>query len=99
MSPVEQLDIVEKCLLMNKKQAFGNTNKKMTAADLYAIVFLPGRANNEVLCTKGERKSNGKLLNYYEKNSGLDKNKDNKITKTDLAQHLAAKRVNESIFA
>ena len=99
MSPVEQLDIVEKCLLMNKKQAFGNTNKKMTAADLYAIVFLPGRANNEVLCTKGERKSNGKLLNFYEKNSGLDKNKDNKITKTDLAQHLAAKRVNESIFA
>ena len=39
------------------------------------------------------------LLNFYEIYSGLDKNKDNKITKTDLAQHLAAKRVNESIFA
>ena len=99
MSPIEQLDLVEKCLLMNKKQAFGNTNKKMTAADLYAITFLPGRANNEVLCTKGERKKDGKLLNYYEKNSGLDKNGDNKITKSDLAQHLQGKRVNESIFA
>ena len=99
MSPIEQLDIVEKCLLMSKKQAFGNTNKKLSAADLYAITFLPGRANNEVLCTKGERGRNGKLLNYYEQNSGLDKNKDNKITKTDLAQHLQTKRVDESMFA
>lgn len=99
MSPIEQLDLAEKYFLMTKKQTFGNTNRKMTAADLYAVTFLPGRAGSEVLCRKGERRRDGKLLSYYESNSGLDKNGDNKITKTDLAQHLATKRVNESIFA
>lgn len=99
MSPIEQLDLAEKYFLMAKKQTFGNTNRKMTAADLYAVTFLPGRAGSEILCRKGERRRDGKLLSYYESNSGLDKNGDNKITKTDLAQHLATKRVDESMFA
>ena len=90
MSPVEQLDLAEKYLSIAKSYKFPS-NARLDAADLYAITFLPGRADREILCTSGE--------NYYSANRGLDKNGDGKITKSDLAQHLAGKRVNESVFA
>ncbi len=89
MSPIEQLDLAEKYLIIAKNYRF-SPNARLSAADLYSITFLPGRADREVLCRSGE--------NYYEQNKGLDKNKDGKITKSDLSQHLARKRVNESIF-
>lgn len=96
MSPMEQLDLTEKYLKIAKSYKF-SSDAKLSAADLYAITFLPGRADREVLCTKGERGKNGQLLNYYESNP-LDKDGDNKITKSDLEKHLAGKYVNESIF-
>lgn len=96
MPAMEQLDLVEKYLKIAKSYKF-SSNARLSAADLYAITFLPGRADREVLCTKGERNSKGQLLNYYESNP-LDKDGDNKITKSDLEKHLAGKRVNESIF-
>ncbi len=96
MPALEQLDLVEKYLKITTKKFNG---KKLSAADLYASVYLPARAKKELLATKGERKSNGKLLNYYESNKGLDFNGDDKITKTDLAKHLAKKRVSLETFA
>lgn len=96
MSAIEQLDLVEKYLTIAKSYSF-SPNARLSAGDLYAITFLPGRANREVLCTKGEKNANGQLLNYYESNP-LDVDGDNKITKSDLEKHLAKKHVNESIF-
>ena len=100
MSALEQLDLAEKYLLIAKSYTF-DKNAKLSAEDLYALNFLPGRANREVLCTKGERDKNGKLLGYYEGpgNSGLDKNKDNKITKDELGERIRNKYVDDSLFA
>ena len=98
MTAVEQLDLVEKYLKIAKSRVFGE-NERLSAANLYAITFLPARANRLTLCTKGEKDSEGRLLGYYEKNQGLDLNNDDKITKGELAQRINNKRVNESIFA
>ena len=84
MSAVEQMDLVEKYLLRCKKMAFPS-NAKLSGADLYSLIFLPGRASRETLTTRGE--------GYYNANRGLDKNGDGKITKGDLAQHIDSKRV------
>lgn len=80
MSAVEQMDYVEKYLLMNKR-ATGNSNKKLSGGDLYSLIFLPARANRDILCTTGEK--------YYSWNKGLDINKDGKITKAELSQRVA----------
>lgn len=101
MSPVEQLDYVEKFYLKARKtRGFGD--KKFTAADLYAITFLPARANRNVLCVKGERwesgRKKGQLKNWYEANTVFDKNKDGKIEKAELQEQMNACRVNENIF-
>ena len=90
MSPIEQLDLVEKLLIMAKSMKFP-ANKKLSAADLYSIIFLPARADRNVLCVRGEA--------FYNQNKGLDKNGDGKITKSDLAKHLSEKYVDESVFA
>ncbi len=92
MSAVEQLDYVEKYLSMMKKSAGFKPNDKLSGADLYALIFLPAYAKQDVLT----QKSDGKRYAY---NSGLDLDKDGKITKTDLAARITSKRVNESIFA
>lgn len=91
MSPTEQLDYVEKYYLKNKKIAGYNTNEKLDAGDLYALTFLPARAKRETLTVNTE--------SYYRWNKGLDINGDGKISKTELAQRVASRRVNESIFA
>lgn len=95
MSAMEQLDLVEKFYKITT-QKFGG--KKLSAADLYASTYLPGRATNEVLCRKGERNSDGSLKGYYESNIGLDMNGDGMITKEDLDKRLAKKRVNLDTF-
>ena len=96
MSAIEQLDLAEKFYKITT-QKFGG--KKLSAADLYASTYLPGRATNEVLCRKGERNSDGSLKSYYESNIGLDINGDGMITKEDLNKRLAKKRVNLDTFA
>lgn len=90
MSPMEQLDLVEKYLTIAKSYTF-HPNAKLSAGDLYAITFLPGRANQEVLCRNGEE--------FYRQNKGLDVNNDGVISKKDLELRLAKKHVNESIFS
>ena len=52
-----------------------------SAGRLYAYVFLPARANREVLTQAGE--------NYYESNKGLDIDRDGIITIADLDARLA----------
>jgi hypothetical protein len=52
-----------------------------SAGQLYAYVFLPGRARREVLTTAGEA--------FYEANRGLDMNSDGRITIADLDARMA----------
>jgi hypothetical protein len=52
-----------------------------SAGRLYAYVFLPGRANREVLTSQGEA--------YYDANRGLDMDRDGNITITDLDVRMA----------
>ena len=91
MSPVEQLDYVEKYLVKFKKAAGFKKHEKLDSGDLYALVFLPGRAKREIITDASEI--------YYKPNApALDINNDGKITKTELAQRMSTHRVNESIF-
>ena len=77
MSAVEQLDYVEKYLIAMKKEAGFTTDAQLSLGDLSALVFLPKYAKNNVLTRDGEK--------YYSANIALDTNKDNKITKSELA--------------
>jgi len=91
MSPTQQLDYVEKFFNVIKKQA-GMEGKKLSGADLYSLVFLPGRANRSVLTQQGE--------NFYSYNKGLDLDKNGDISKQDLARRVASCYVDESkVFA
>ncbi len=84
MDALEQLDYVEKYLKIAKSYKFSE-DAKLSAGDLYAIVYLPGRADREVLSVKGE--------NYYNSNIGLDINRDGKITKAELENRVNHFRV------
>lgn len=75
MSAYDQLDYVAKFYKMNKK-AYKMGDGPMSAGDLYSLVFLPGRANRNVLTSSNEL--------YYKANAGLDMDGDGKITKADL---------------
>ena len=99
MSATEQLTYVEKFLENAKKSAGFKSDAKLSGADLYSLVFLPGRAKRDVLCEKGETKANGKLLKYYEANKGTDLNGDGKITKAELGQRIEKFRVSEIAVA
>lgn len=98
MSPLEQLDLVEKTIMDSKTRAGIPKNATLSKGDLYALIFLPARANNEVLAVKGETSKNGKLLRYYEGNAPLDKNKDGKITKSEMAARIDNKYVSDESF-
>jgi len=91
MSPTQQLDYVEKFFNTIKKQA-GMDGKRLSGADLYSLVFLPGRANRSVLTQQGE--------NFYSANRGLDLDRNGDISKQDLARRVASCYVDESrVFA
>ena len=75
MTAVQQLPYVEKYFKSVRVQPGSSAGR------LYAYVFLPGRANREVLTQAGE--------NYYESNKGLDIDRDGKITIADLDARLA----------
>ena len=74
---------------MRAKQAAG-LKGRLSAGDLYALVFLPGRAKREVLTVKGEK--------YYNQNKGVDMDHNGDISKTDLARRIRAKYVSDSSF-
>jgi len=58
-----------------------NLPRGASAGTLYAYVFLPGRAQRQILARAGE--------NFYEANRGLDMNKDGMITIEDLDMRMA----------
>jgi len=87
MSAEEQLVYVEKCIASSKKMAGFSSSDKLDTGTLYSLVFLPAFAKRDVLATKGSA--------YYNYNSGLDLNKDGKITKQDLA-HRIRKKISEA---
>ncbi|MGN1125659.1 MAG: lytic transglycosylase domain-containing protein [Candidatus Gastranaerophilaceae bacterium] len=90
MSPTQQLDYVEK-YLNNAKNISGLKGRNLTAGDLYALIFMPSKAKNEVLTSVGNRS--------YSANKGLDLNKDGCITKQELGAKVMKRHVDESIFA
>ncbi len=90
MKPIKQLDYVEKYLAQNKSAAGFSSGHKLSAGELYALIFLPARASRQVLATRGET--------YYSANRGLDKNKDGKITKDELGNRVISKRVSDTSF-
>ena len=91
MSPMEQLDLVEKTFL-KAKEKYGFANAELSKGDLYTLIFLPARAKQEVLARKGEGNR------YYEANAGLDANKDGKITKEEMAVRIDKKYVSDESF-
>lgn len=82
MSPEEQLDYVEKYLVKAKASAGIDEDEKISGGTLYALIFLPARANKNILASQGEGN------NYYEHNKALDKNKDGNISITELDQRV-----------
>lgn len=90
MTPIQQLDYVEKFYIKNKAAAGFGANDKLSAGDLYALTFLPARAKREELTNSTE--------NYYNANKNLDINKDGKITKSELAQRVRNSYVSDSSF-
>lgn len=90
MTPEQQLDYVEKFYLMNRR-TYVKSNRQLSAGDLYTLTFLPAYVNQEVLTSQGHK--------FYNANKGLDVDGDGHITKSDLAQRVARKQVDESIFA
>lgn len=78
MSRAQQMRFVEKFF-----EPYASGLSGASPGKLYAYVFLPGRANREVLTQAGE--------NYYEQNKGLDMNRDGKITIADLDQRIMQK--------
>ncbi|MCM1010302.1 MAG: transglycosylase SLT domain-containing protein [Fusobacterium sp.] len=92
MSPLEQLDYVEKFYL-NARKTRGWGNKKFTGADLYALTLAPAHAKREVLYVKGTKN--------YAANKNIDLkygDANGKIEKSDLQAYMNANRVNENIF-
>jgi len=81
MTPVEQLDYVEKYLTYWKKEVGFSNDKQLSAGDLYALVAQPKNATKEVLIVAGTE--------AYEKNKkSWDRNNDKRITKSELGECL-----------
>jgi len=90
MTPIQQLDYVEKFFEMNLKNT-KMQGKRLSAGDLYTLVFMPAKVHGEVICQAGSKE--------YAANKGLDANKDGVVTKSELGNRIISHRVDESIFA
>ena len=91
MDKIQQMKYVEKYLIKAKSAAGFDKNEKLSAGQLYALVFLPAKAKQEILAQRGEK--------YYTYNEGTDINKDGRITKSELDQRVQKFRVDESQLA
>lgn len=90
MTPIQQLDYVEKFFEMNLRNT-KMQGKRLSAGDLYTLVFMPAKVHGEVICQAGSKE--------YAANKGLDANKDGVVTKSELGNRVIRHRVDESIFA
>lgn len=91
MSAYDQLDYVEKFLIMAKNRSALKNKAKLSAGDLYTLIFMPAKAGKETIATRGSKE--------YSWNKGLDTNKDGIISNTELGNRVISHHVNESIFA
>ncbi len=81
MNVEQQLVYVKKYLINAKRSAGFAPNEKLSNGQLYALVFMPGKAKKDILCSAGTK--------AYAWNKGLDANKDGKITTQELGQRIA----------
>jgi molecular chaperone GrpE (heat shock protein) len=97
MTDIEQLDYVEKYIVMWKHS--NKIKNKLTLADLYLLVFAPSKMNgsddNTTLYKEG--------TNYYEANKSIDTDGKDGITKKELAKraydsHIEGKAYKEKKF-
>lgn len=87
MTRKEQMVYVEKYLVKV------GVKKDMTPADIYALVYLPGRYADNAKGSYGSPERMSTVLTvageqFYEQNKGLDYNKDGKTTLYDLYEEL-----------
>lgn len=80
MTALEQLDYVEKYLQQQKTRAGFSSTHHLNSGELYALIFRPKYAKNNVVAREGEL--------AYKNNKILDTNKDGMITKQDLSNIL-----------
>jgi hypothetical protein len=95
MDAIQQLDLVEKFFQENLKDRSSANPKNVI--DLYTLNFLPGaggygQGNDYIIAEK-----DGRYSWAYDGNDGLDKDKDGRITRGDLEEHLN-KKVNEYLL-
>ena len=92
MSAEQQLVYVEKYLQRAKGQAKFAPDHKLSSGELYALVFMPAKAKQEVLCSAGSK--------AYTQNKGLDRsnNRDGQITKGDLTAKMESVKNSFSRF-
>ena len=86
MTATEQLSVVEKYFLQNKKTFGFSTSDAIDAGTLYTLCFLPACSKSNLIC------NNTNTYTWaYNGNKGLDTNGDGAITKSDLAARLDKK--------
>lgn len=92
MTAIEQLDYVEIFLLKQKKYR-GISDKELDAKTLYCLVLYPTLTNKKDDAIFAEKNGKGNSAIRYQKNNGLDRNNDGKITRGELDSALDAYRV------
>ena len=90
MSATEQMVYVREYMTKAKKNAGFSESDKLTAGQVYSLVFMPARAKREVLTTSDEL--------AYQWNAPTDLNGDGKITRTEMDIRAQRHRVDESVF-
>lgn len=92
MTPIEQLDYVEKYLQQTKSQAGFSADKKLSGGELYALVFRPAKAKTGVFAERGE------AAYHAGGNANLDINKDGKITLDEMSKRVERFYVSDKSF-
>jgi hypothetical protein len=90
MTPLKQLDYVEKYLAQTKRQAGFSADKKLSGGELYALVFRPAKAKTGIFATRGEA--------AYKLNAPLDLNKDGYVTMAELGKSVENFYVSDNSF-
>lgn len=81
LSAEQQMPYVKEYLINAKKSAGFASGEKLSAGQLYALVFMPAKAKQEVMCSAGTLE--------YAWNKGLDANGDGIVTSTELGNRIS----------
>jgi len=80
MTAEQQLPYVEKYLARAKRSAGFGSDQQLSAGQLYALVFMPAKAKQSVMCSAGTK--------AYAWNQGLDKNRDGVVSIGELGARI-----------